>query len=165
MVATFVIVFAFAVSGNLIFNLFGIGLASFKITGGLVVMLIGFHMLQGKSSAVQNPASSNGQPDRAGEMDKAISPLAMPILAGPGTIATAITFSSGGGFGRTIVTLAAFLLLCIITYFAFVRGERLVRYLGHEGMSVVTRLMGLILAVIGTQMVVDGIVSVAKAGS
>ena len=66
-------------------------------------------------------------------------------------------FASAGGLIEVLVTIVAFAVLCFITYAFFVYGERLVRYLGPAGLSVVTRIMGLILAVIGIQMLIDGI--------
>ncbi len=90
-------------------------------------------------------------------MEIAITPLAMPILAGPGTIATAMNFASAGGVSEFIVTVEAFFVLCVISYVFFVSGERFVNYIGHNGIKVVTRLMGLILAVIGMQMLILGV--------
>jgi multiple antibiotic resistance protein len=81
----------------------------------------------------------------------------MPILAGPGTIATAMNFSAGGGIMEMVVTIAMFGLLCGLTYIFFVFGEKLVTYIGASALGVITRLMGLILAVIGTQMVIKGL--------
>jgi multiple antibiotic resistance protein len=81
----------------------------------------------------------------------------MPILAGPGTIATAMNFASAGTLLEFGVTMVAFLLLCVITYAFFVSGERFVRFIGDNGIKVITRLMGLILAVIGVQMIIHGI--------
>ena len=153
---TFAIVVVFCVLGRIIFELFGITLPAFRITGGLLVTLIGFHMLQGDSSSVQSPKEGDGS-DLESALSVAVSPLAMPILAGPGTIATAMSFVADGGPVEVAVTAAAFLVLCTLTFFCFVSGERLVKLLGQSGMSVITRIMGLILAVIGVQMAIDGI--------
>lgn len=158
----FLIIAVFAISGRLIFEMFGIGLPAFRITGGLLVLHIGFLMLQGRSSGAQHLEQANRTTDIEGELDKAISPLAMPILAGPGAIATAINFSSGRRLGEAVTTVIAFFLLCVVTYYFFIYGERMVRYLGNRGMGIVTRLMGLILAVIGTQMIIDGVMDVFK---
>jgi len=81
----------------------------------------------------------------------------MPLLAGPGTIATAMNFSAGGGVAGMVVTISAFAVLCLITYVFFIFGEKLVGYLGTSALGVVTRMMGLILAAIGTQMVIEGL--------
>jgi multiple antibiotic resistance protein len=161
----FLIIVVFTVSGRMIFQMFGIGLPAFRITGGLLVLLIGFHMVQGRSSGVQHPGQTGGTPDLAGELDKAVSPLAMPLLAGPGTIATAINFASQGGIGAAVTTLVTFFVLCVMTYFFFVYGGRLVKYLGHNGMSIITRLMGLILAVIGIQMIIGGVTGAIEAAT
>jgi len=81
--------------------------------------------------------------------------LAVPILAGPGTIATAMNYSAAGNWVEIMVTLAAFASLCLITFIFFMFGERIVNVIGESGMRIVTRLMGLILAVVGTQMLIE----------
>jgi multiple antibiotic resistance protein len=85
----------------------------------------------------------------------AVSPLAVPLLAGPGTIATAVGFSAGH-WDKVVVTVTAFGILCLATWMSFRAGERIVRALGPAFLTVVTRLMGLILAVIGVQMLLQG---------
>ena len=153
----FIIVTLFSVAGKIIFELFGLTLPAFQITGGLIVFLIGFHMLQGSHSSVQHPSEEDKQKSRDAALGVAISPLGMPILAGPGTITTAMNFSAGGNFMDMAITIAMFAVLCIVTYVLFVFGEKFVTYLGSSALGVITRMMGLILAVIGTQMVIKGI--------
>ncbi len=152
----FVIVAVFAIAGKIIFELFGLTLPAFRITGGLIVFVIGFHMLQGNPSSLHHPGETSKQTSRKAALSVAVSPLAMPILAGPGTIATAMSFSAGGGLLNVIVTIIAFAVLCVITYIFFVFGEKFVTYIGTSALGAITRLMGLILAVIGTQMVIAG---------
>ncbi|OEE92341.1 hypothetical protein A140_01480 [Vibrio crassostreae 9ZC88] len=158
MFIAFIIVSTFAVSGKLIFDLFGITLYALRITGGILVFLIGFHMLQGDSthSKAKEKVNSDAQQDAA--LSIAVSPLA--ILAGPGTIATAMNFASTEGIYETIV---AFGLLCALTYVLFVFGERFVKAVGPSALNVITRMMGLILAVIGMQMLIEGIEQAYKA--
>lgn len=153
----FIIVTLFSVAGKVIFELFGLTLPAFQITGGLIVFLIGFHMLQGGHSSVQQPSEEDKQKSREAELSVAVSPLALPILAGPGTIATAMNFSAGGGFMEMVVTIIMFAVLCAVTYILFIFGEKFVTYIGASALGVVTRMMGLILAVIGTQMVIEGL--------
>ena len=159
---TFTLIVVFCLLGRLIFDLFGITLPAFQITGGILVFLIGFQMLHGEQSKVHSPVTGDKENSLQGQLSVAVTPLAIPILGGPGTIATAMNFSSTGGLTEVIITTAAFALLCLITYVFFVAGERLVHLLGDNGLSVVTRLMGLILAVIGTQMVITGIEGAIK---
>ncbi len=82
--------------------------------------------------------------------------LAIPILAGLGTITTAMNFSAGG-FVNMGVTIAMFAILCTMTYVFFVFGEKFATFLGASALGAITRMMGLILAVIETQMVIDEI--------
>lgn len=155
---SFTIVLFFSAAGKYIFHLFGITLTAFRITGGILVALVGYKMLHGgEHSSVQHPSDDDKQDSLNAELDVAISPLAMPILAGPGTIATAMNYATVGGVSEFIITIASFLVLCLISFVFFLSGERLVGYIGKNGIKVVTRLMGLILAVIGVQMLINGI--------
>ncbi|MCG6940605.1 MAG: MarC family protein [Thiohalocapsa sp.] len=155
--AAFVIVLVFCLLGSVIFKMFGITLPAFRITGGVLVALIGFQMLHSNHSAVHHPSDADQADSRQAALSVALTPLALPILAGPGTIATAMNFASTGGTPELLLTVGAFALLCLITYIFFVFGEGLTRFLGKSGLAVITRIMGLILAVIGVQMLVDGI--------
>ena len=149
LVLTFVIIAVFAVFGKLIFVVFGITLPALRIVGGILVFLIGYGMLNGNSSDMHSSDCSDG--------DIAVSPLAVPILAGPGTIATAMNYSAYGGFTSIIITIVAFALMCVITYFSFIFGQKIIDKMGKSGLDIITRLMGLILAVIGMQMLIEGL--------
>jgi len=153
----FIIIVLFSATGKIIFDLFSITLPALRITGGLIVFLIGFHMLQGQSSSVHHPGASEQGSRQKASLNIAVSPLAIPILAGPGTIATAMNFSAGGGYTKIAITIAVFGVVCVATYLFFVFGERFVKFIGASALGAITRLMGLILAVVGTQMVIDGV--------
>ncbi|MFW5442701.1 MAG: MarC family protein [Methylococcaceae bacterium] len=140
----------FSILGKSIFQLFGITLPALRITGGILVFLIGYHMLQGNNSKLHTAQESN-------DLDIAVSPLAVPLLAGPGTIATAMNYSIAGGWEEITVTVFAFALLCIITFVCFIFSSKIISLIGDSGLSIITRLMGLILSVIGVQMVIGGI--------
>jgi multiple antibiotic resistance protein len=105
-----------AIGGKLLFELFGITLPAFRVTGGILIFFIGVHMLQGESSSMHKPGDSDLQKSRDGELAVAISPLAIPILGGPGTIAAAMNFASATGTAAIAITIAAFAVLCVITY-------------------------------------------------
>ena len=157
MVTAFVIVAVFALLGKLIFGLFGITLPAFRITGGILVALIGYQMMHGNQSPVHHPKDIGDKANLDAPLSIAVTPLAIPILAGPGTIAATMNFAAAGGLTDVIVTIATFAVMCLITYAFFIYSEVLVRSLGKTGLSVVTRIMGLILAVIGVQMLVTGV--------
>jgi len=160
------IVVLFSVAGKLIFELFGITMAALRIAGGILVSIVGYQMLQGRSSSVQVPHQVEGEEGAAdviqAQLSVAISPLGMPMIAGPGTIATAIGFSANPGFAYTAVSIGAFLVIAALTYFMFMQAQRIVKFLGQTNLTVVTRLMGLIVATIGVGMVITGLGDAAR---
>ena len=151
----FCIIVVFAILGKTIFHLFGITVPALKITGGILVFIIGYHMLHGESSSLHKPVQNN-------DSDIAISPLAVPLLAGPGTIATAMNFAASGGWIKISITIGMFAALCLVTFLFFMFARQIVSLIGQSGLSIVTRLMGLILAIIGTQMVIAGVMDVVQ---
>ena len=166
----FLIIAVFSVAGHLIFDVFSISLSAFKITGGILIFMIGYHMLQGRSSPVQktkkHPSNADessleaDNDEQVARLSIAVSPLATPLLAGPGTIATAMNFVSNSeqSYLRTVLAvIVSFALLCAITYLIFINGQKLVSFLGDEALRVITRMMGLLLAVMGVQMLIHGI--------
>ncbi|PCI08926.1 MAG: hypothetical protein COB73_06270 [Flavobacteriaceae bacterium] len=147
----FVIVVAFVVLGKFIFELFGITVPAFKITGGILIFYVGFEMLQSKKSAVkhlQNPIIDE---------NIAVSPLAIPILAGPGTIVTAMNFVTNPEVTRISIVIVVFALMCLLTYFFFLVSEKIVTLVGNNVISVIGKIMGLIIAIIGTNMIIQGV--------
>lgn len=152
---TFCIILSFSLLGKAIFHLFGITIDALRITGGILVFLVGYHMLNGSGSKLHSAESDD-------DSDVAVSPLAVPLLAGPGTIATAMNYSASGGVTGILMTLSVFAVLCFVTFICFIFSSNILSLIGKSGLSIVTRLMGLILAVIGTQMVIVGITSVVS---
>ncbi|MBF7138561.1 MarC family protein [Pediococcus pentosaceus] len=150
-----VIVALFALLGNYIFSIFGINLSALRIMGGIILGLIGYHMIQGNVSPIQHdPRQSVKDSINSNNTDVAISPLAMPVLAGPGTIATTMNLSSST---NPFIVISAFVVLSVITYFIFIYGEQIMAKLGNNIMNVITKLMGLILATIGVRMLIMGV--------
>ncbi|SHI84878.1 MarC family protein [Pseudozobellia thermophila] len=147
----FVIVTLFLVLGKFIFLLFGITIPAFKIAGGILVFFVGFDMLQSKKSNVKHLKETHI------DEDIAISPLAIPILAGPGTIVTGMNFVSNAGYLKIGIVICIFGLLCWMTYFTFMLSEMFIKKIGHNVISVIGKIMGLIIAIIGTDMVIQGI--------
>ncbi len=156
----FGIVLIFCLVGQWIFQLFGITLTAFRIAGGILLFSIGFQMLHGEESTVNVPSPEEERKSLQASLSVAVSPLAVPILAGPGAIATAMNFSVGKDLTNLIITITAFGVLCFMNYLAFLFGERFIHYIGESAIKVISRMMGLILAVIGTQMCIAGLGSV-----
>ncbi len=161
----FAIVSVFAILGREIFAVFGITLPAFRIAGGILVGLVGYHLLQGQESSVHTPTAEDDARSRDAALGIAITPLALPILAGPGTIATAMNFTAESTLAELVRTMSALGVVCGLTWVAFAFGTSLVRFLGQNAIKVVTRLMGLILAVIGVQMLIAGITGAIESAS
>lgn len=155
-ITAFGIVTIFALFGHFLLSFFGISFITLRLAGGLLVGLIGYEMLQGKQSIFSKPSEESIEKTIKGESSIAITPLGIPLLAGPGVIITAMNFSAGG-FINLLITIFSFALLCMITYFVFIWGKQIKLWLGGDTLVVLTRLMGLILIFIGTQMLVDAV--------
>ena len=156
----FVIITVFSLFGHLIFRMFGITLPAFQIAGGIIVFFIGYDLLQGKVAGAQH---SNVQVAMKSFDDMAISPLGIPLLAGPGTISTAMNFvGEADNFFYTILIVLIFAVVCIITYLLFLISKSIADRLSPPLIKVISRIMGLILAVIAVQMFINGVFNVIK---
>jgi multiple antibiotic resistance protein len=120
------------------------------------VFLIGIELLRGEATKTREPVNELEQDDQA-YLGLAVTPLATPILAGPGTIVTAVNFIAEGSVVQDAVTLGIFAVMCLWTYWMFVSGQRIVNFLGRNAVTVIGRLMGLILATLGVHMLSLGI--------
>lgn len=156
-VASTAMLFVFALLGSLIFQLFGITLAAFRIAGGMILFGIAMNMLN-KSEAPDH-AKSEARPSRALlAQDIAIVPLSIPFISGPGAIATAMILTSEApGFWYSIVVLFAIAVTTISCYFTMVYSKHVIRWLGNSGRRILTKVFGLILAVIAVQFVINGV--------
>lgn len=155
----FVIVTVFIFSGDFIFKVFGITIISFRIAGGILVAVIGYHMINGNHSP-----SYKGMEQQAVNSDPmsiAISPLAMPLFAGPGTITTALSLANGG-LRNQLITVVAFALLCVITYLLLRSAKQIADFLGKNLMKIITKMMGLLLFSIGIQMIIVSVQTLLK---
>ena len=155
----FVIITVFIFSGDFIFKVFGITIVSFRIAGGILVAVIGYHMINGNHSP-----SYKGMEQQAVNSDPmsiAISPLAMPLFAGPGTITTALSLANGG-LQNQLITVVAFALLCVITYLLLRSAKQIAGLLGKNLMKIITKMMGLLLFSIGIQMIIVSVQTLLK---
>jgi multiple antibiotic resistance protein len=161
-VLAFIIIAAFSIFGSIIFEAFGITLPAFQIGGGVLIFIVGYQLLHGKESSMHHPSEGENDKDSSVE-DIAISPLAIPILAGPGTISTAMNFvGESSKILNITVVIIVFGLICFITYLCFVFGEKILSHMKKGVVKVITRLMGLIITIISVQMVIAGIHNAIK---
>ena len=155
----FVIITVFIFSGDFIFKVFGITIVSFRIAGGILVAVIGYHMINGNHSP-----SYKGMEQQAVNSDPmsiAISHLAMPLFAGPGTITTALSLANGG-LRNQLITVVAFAILCVITYLLLRSAKQIAGFLGKNLMKIITKMMGLLLFSIGIQMIIVSVQTLIK---
>lgn len=155
----FVIVTVFIFSGDFIFKVFGITIVSFRIAGGILVAVIGYHMINGNHSPSYKGMEQ--QAVNSDPMSVAISPLAMPLFAGPGTITTALSLANGG-LRNQLITVVAFALLCVITYLLLRSAKQIAGFLGKNLMKIITKMMGLLLFSIGIQMIIVSVQTLIK---
>ena len=155
----FVIITVFIFSGDFIFKVFGITIVSFRIAGGILVAVIGYHMINGNHSPSYKGMEQ--QVVNSDPMSIAISPLAMPLFAGPGTITTALSLANGG-VRNQLITVVAFALLCVITYLLLRSAKQIAGFLGKNLMKIITKMMGLLLFSIGIQMIIVSVQTLIK---
>lgn len=155
-IATFVILVVFMLLGNGILQLFGIQLSAFRAGGGILILLMGISMLHGGFSNVKHTRQEAAE---SAERDSiAVVPLAIPILAGPGSISTIILLTdTAGSFGNHVMLLLALLACMVIIYLLLGMAQRVQRYIGRVGLNVFSRIMGLILVAIAVQFIADGL--------
>lgn len=146
-----------ALAGHLILGIFGIGIQEFRLAGGLIVLLIGLSMLNG-----EDHPSHGGSPAEKATTFRASSigvyPLAIPIMLGPGTIATILVFAEGAAAANSlfaywvglIAYLAGFSVILVASPF-------FMRFMSPVALSVTRRIMGMILAAIAAEMIVDAL--------
>lgn len=154
-VAATILLVTFAAVGRAIFDLFGITMPAFRIAGGLILWLVAMDMLHGNRSTQEGSAEIS---EATVKEDVAITPLAMPMLAGPGAISTVMVLS---GQARTtapnVIVYGSILLALLIAWTTLRAAEWLVLRMGQTGIRVMTRLMGLLLAAIAVQFVITGV--------
>lgn len=158
-VATVVLV-VFALAGEPLLRLFGITLPAFRIAGGLLLFALAFEMLFAKRGPRRaqdtEAARSHAEPE-----DVAVFPLAIPLLAGPGGIASVILLTSEGGGQAQVAVLLMIPVVMGISALCFLAAGRLERLLGMNVTEALTRVLGVVLAALAVQSVVDGVKAIA----
>lgn len=155
-----VILVSFLVGGTFIMGFFGISIPGLRIAGGMLVAGIGSTMLMSTPGeiAADDPAQQAARAKR----DVSFSPLAMPMLSGPGAIAVTIGFTSLATHWLDYVAIIlGIVTVAILTYVTLRLSERVVRVIGTNGMNALSKVMGFLILCIGIQFVVNGVVGIA----
>ena len=151
-VAVFLILGGAVVAGTGVLRLFGVGLDAFRFGGGLVIVLMGLEMLHGKVSTVHDDSKHESEQD-----DQILVPFAMPLVAGPGSIATAITLSTiSAGWDGIAISIGAVLATVVVLGICLAMAAQITDRLGKRTLRLSTRFMGLILVAMGAQFLLVG---------
>lgn len=150
----------FALVGRFLFLAFGFTLASFEIAGGILLFYVAFEMLNGELTTTKlTPTDRDEALARRDEL--AVVPLGIPLLAGPGAISTVMIYEGNAG-GDPVAIAATFVAVAITTLLAYVilrLGHGIMQRFGRVGVMALTRVMGLLLAAVAVQFVVDGVLA------
>ncbi len=156
--AAWLVLTFFAMSGAVVFKVLGITLAAFKIAGGVLLLIMAVDMLRSRPSEARITAGEV-ESGRVKE-DIAIVPLAMPLLAGPGSIATVVVLmgrARSAQLWHVLVVLVAIAITAALSYVIFAAASRVDRVLGKTGLNILERASGLLLAAIAIQFMIDGL--------
>ena len=144
----------FLIAGRAVLSYLGVTVHAFSISGGILLFVTAMPMLFGQRGGLQAP-----EPRERGGEDISVFPLAMPLLSGPGTIATILLLTSQAGndvkkVGAIGVAIA---IVFLVSFISLYLGSRLMRLLGEGGVHIATRVMGIVLAALAVQYVLNGI--------
>lgn len=146
---------AFAFSGQLLFSFFGISVNSFRMVGGIIFFMMGYDMLQARLVKVKMSKKSVRQEYVS---DISITPLAIPMICGPGAITNAIVLMEDAkSFQLKAIVIGMICLVCLISYFVLWSSSWITERLGKTGNKIMMRLMGLIVMVIAVEFFFSGL--------
>jgi multiple antibiotic resistance protein len=155
----FIVLLVFAVFGTLIFKFFAITIGAFQIAGGIILFSVAMGMLHARTSRTkQTPEEMD---EAMGREDIAVVPLAIPIVSGPGAITAVVVLSGETHAIPNMAILFLAIVVAMVIVFVMLRNAgRIQRFMGPSGLNITTRLMGLVLAAVAVQFVINGVESV-----
>ena len=157
------LMFFFLIFGTILLRIFGVPLSMVRMAGGLILIQIGFSLFSGPASNLAGPKGASDEPE-----DIAFVPLAMPIMFGPGGIATIIGMTSLVKHAKAAVPsffaiAAAILLTMAVTYLCLYRAQHILKLVGAKGVDAVTRIIGFFVSTMGMSLLFDGAMEALKA--
>ena len=154
-IAATVTLIVFGLIGSYIFMIFSITIPGFRIAGGILLFRVSFNMLYGITPGTK---STDIEQDEALERDMiGVIPMGIPLLAGPGAISTVMLYNSQGNLVNTIIVFISIFLTLMITYLLLRNVDGIFLKLGKLGSLAISRIMGLILAAIAVQFIINGV--------
>ncbi len=162
-VFAFVILAAFALGGGAVMDSLGISIPAFRIAGGLLLFYIAFEMIfELRGPSKQALASDAVAIDHIRNI--AAFPLAIPLMAGPGSITAAMLLAGRAGADYALLggLIAIIALISALCYGAYLMAERIAHWLGSTGNLVLTRMLGVVLAALAVQFIINGVLAVGR---
>ena len=158
------ILVVFFLVGTYILNFFGITIEGLRIAGGLIITKSGFDLLRSKSSYEKGRAITKKVKEEAlQKTDISFSPLAMPMLSGPGSISLLISLALEiSAFWEYAAIIGAIVAIAVVSYLILRISPKLVRFLGESGINSLSRMMGFIVLAIGIQFIANGVIPMLK---
>src|SRR5690554_1802037 len=147
--------------GKFILLFFGITLNSLKIAGGLIIVSSGFALLTGEFNKHKGMKKDKVKEDIKNRSEISLTPLAIPMIAGPGTISLLITYNQEyNGLNKIIIILGAIVLATICIYLILKSSFYIVKTLGASGINALSRVIGFIVIAIGVEFIISAVVSI-----
>lgn len=157
----FVAMVLFTLSGNALLNALGISIGSFQISGGILVFIIALSLMKGNDNPAKPQLDTHNEhytanPPSAASI--AVVPLAIPMILGPGGISTVVIYASSAHSYQAYTALcAAALAISLICYLTLMAGARISKWLGDTGLTILNRIMGILLAAVAVEIIVNGL--------
>lgn len=151
-----VILVLFAVVGNALLGTLGIGLPAFRIAGGVLLFVLALDMIFARPTGMRSRTVREQEEDSYQD-DISVFPLAIPLVAGPGSITTVLLYTGGGTIEQTAIFTVVLAVVLLITLISLLLAPRIMRLFGDTGANVFSRVLGVLLAALAVQFVLDGI--------
>jgi multiple antibiotic resistance protein len=152
------ILLAFALVGDALLGALGIGLPAFRIAGGILLFVLALDMVFARPSGMRARTVREQEEEEYGQ-DITVFPLAIPLIAGPGGITTVLLYTGGRDAGGVAVFVAVLLAVLALTLVSLLLASRVMRLFGETGANVLSRVLGVLLAALAVQFVIDGLQS------
>ncbi len=153
-IVALITIIAFAFTGQLLFKFFGISVNSFRVVGGVIFFMVGMDMLQARLGRVKIKENEI----KSYVTDISITPLAIPMICGPGAITNSIVLmEDANSLAKQVILIGSIFLIILLTYIILYSSSKLTKLLGETGINVMMRIMGLIVMVIAVEFLFSGL--------
>jgi multiple antibiotic resistance protein len=150
------ILFLFALAGDVLLEALGIGLPAFRIAGGLLLFLLALDMVFARPSGMR-ATTVREQEEESYQQDISVFPLAIPLIAGPGAITTVLLYTGGSSPAQLGLFMGVLLVILLLTLGSLLLAPRVMQLFGETGANVLSRVLGVLLAALAVQFVLDGL--------